>query len=274
MNPSAYLRTHAAALRAATAACSVSKPKPSAVHDLRSCTRRVLALVDTLPLLAALRHPVLLPARAARRFHRLASPLSRAAGQTRDLDVLLALLKSLTPKSFKDVHPDAARLRTTLRDRRRAAARTLTRRIKRDAADMLEALAALERSLAHAHAVPDAVLDRLARSLFRAEAAHLTRAAIRSSEDALHDLRKAARPPRFLLESASTPRIRAGAREFRALQQSIGDWHDSALLAEAARRSLKPASPLLARIERDRTRKHAAARKLAARFLPAARPAR
>jgi CHAD domain-containing protein len=264
MNPSAYLRTHAAALRSATAACSVRRPKPSAVHDLRACTRRVLALVDTLPLLAALPNPVLLPARASKRFRRLAAPLSRAAGATRDLDVQLALLKSLAR-----AHPDAPRLRTALRDRRKLAARALTRRLHRDSAAMLAALAALERSLAHAPIVPDSVLARLARSLFRAESVHLTARALRESEDALHDLRKAARPPRFLLESASTPRIRAAAKPFRALQQSIGQWHDAALLAAAARSRLKPASPLLARIQRDCARKHTAAKRLAAHSLPA-----
>lgn len=248
--PVEALKQHITELEAAITVC-LADPGKKTVHKLRSGTRRIEA---QLQLLAHI--PGLPPYRDEKRAAlRELKRLRRAAGAVRDLDVHEDLLEEfLRPGSRAQLATELKQQAETLRqdqeDRRRQHAETLVKVLKKREQDMAAALQDLRKALKPAddlrlsttELLETAQLDyrRLARRLGLvhppargskpgAKAAKTDPAARagRLDDDQLHSIRKAAKAVRYMAEAADGARsAKQLAKDYEALQQSGGIWHD------------------------------------------------
>jgi CHAD domain-containing protein len=207
---------------------ALADPVPSAVHKLRTTTRRIEAQLVLLALLPDLPGH----AKPAKKARKLLRKLRRAAGAVRDLDVQRDRVKSKSDEAdqlqslFKRQRKRAAKKLATALDKHQA---TLPRALE----TLLQALAPAESLALSAASLAQLILDWYARSApTTAEQNHRQ----------LHDTRKAAKLARYLAESA--PSTRTLARTFESLQQSGGNWHDWLTLSNIAQHELGDSSPL------------------------------
>ena len=246
-SPVRTLREHALALEEAMTVC-LSKPRPRAVHKVRTEAGRVEAQLELLSLLKKL------PSHRSEtaRVLRLLKKIRRAAGRVRDLDVQRKLLKTpvannpedhvledteqQTPHSASELSEsaDLTELRQIRKRRRKRTARKLLKlldkRHKKLAAAFEKLLTALEP--VQDLQLPAAELLRLIDQRFRGTHALIIR---HPSSEHLHSIRKAARVARYQAEIApdSAAATRA-AQRYEALQVAGGQWHDTLSLAAAA----------------------------------------
>ena len=235
-SPVCTLREHALALEAAMTVC-LSKPRPGAVHKVRTEARRVEAQLDLLSLLKKL------PSHRSEtaRVLRLLKKIRRTAGRVRDLDVQRKLLKTHVAEDIEQQTPRTAielseltELRQTRKRRRKRAARRLLKlldkRQKKLAAGFDALLTALEP--VQDLQLPTTELLRLIDQRFRGTHALIIR---HPSSEHLHSIRKAARVARYQAEIApdSAAATRA-AQRYEALQVAGGHWHDTLSLAADA----------------------------------------
>ena len=235
-SPVCTLREHALALEAAMTVC-LSKPRPGAVHKVRTEARRVEAQLDLLSLLKKL------PSHRSEtaRVLRLLKKIRRTAGRVRDLDVQRKLLKTHVAEDIEQQTPRTAielseltELRQTRKRRRKRAARRLLKlldkRQKKLAAGFDALLTALEP--VQDLQLPTTELLRLIDKRFRGTHALIIR---HPSSEHLHSIRKAARVARYQAEIApdSAAATRA-AQRYEALQVAGGHWHDTLSLAADA----------------------------------------
>jgi CHAD domain-containing protein len=203
-------------MEAALSVC-LARPRPGAVHDLRSATRRIeaqLYLLDLIP--GTPRHR----AEKLKLLKQLAK-LRRAAGKVRDLDIQQRLLASAFPHNV-----EAAALRDHLRQKREQAAADLVELLARHQTRAAAAMEQLLRALQAAER----------RSLAATQLLHLTEQWFeqrkerhaRKSETikSLHTIRKAAKLARYLAESAPGAPAQAAAARFERIQKAGGHWHD------------------------------------------------
>lgn len=239
-SPVRTLREHVLALEGAMALC-LDKPRPKAVHKVRTEARRIEAQLELLGLLKRLPSYRSEMGRALR----LLKKIRRAAGRVRDLDVQRKLLKNHAAEDEKQPkrHSDArlhelaelAELRQIRKQRRKRAARKLLKLLNKRQAKLAAAFDALLTALEPAQdlQLPAAELLRLVDQHFRGTHALIIR---HPSSEHLHSIRKAARVARYQAElAANSASATRSAQRYEALQVAGGQWHDTlALAADAA----------------------------------------
>ena len=208
------------------------------VHQARVTTRRLKAAVDLL-------RP-LLPEGPATDFSKSLRKLRRTLGPLRDLDVMLHHLADMKVPAggAAAVEWVTQRLQQRRSDLRREAARKLT---PRKALARLGAWEDLEQEVGAAESASSPLLARVAPQQVRDFAARADRLATdhpasgvaesASAPDDVHALRVAGKLLRYTLELAEplghdVPR--SVVKDFKALQEALGQWHDYVVLAEQA----------------------------------------
>jgi CHAD domain-containing protein len=260
-----HLRQFTATLRGNLEKCA-SDPDEDPVHDLRTGTRRIQAMIEAL--LRERSDEAI--QQAADRWLKLLKKLRRAAAPVRDLDVHRKLLRKLA--KFGSNYTGAGQL-----------AKNSGEIVSGPSPDVVEAPATelpvtvvekqedhLDAWLHHARQHHAADLKKKAAKWliqFDEEAAafeaaiHSSRRARRKARggaeialeafarlahgmphlnaDNLHDFRKGAKRCRYIAESAADDaHAQAVAKALKKLQDDIGDWHDWLVLAEEAHTSL------------------------------------
>ncbi len=267
--PVQVLREHLTQIEAAISVC-LAEPDPKSVHQLRTETRRVEALLLLLALVPGLPEH----RKQAAALLRAIAKLRRAAGKVRDLDVHRKMLESLTAgddnKNKDATGADSANKRSADPAGLSKSAKKLRKHMgaERDkAATALEKLLE-KRQVKIAGATEDLMsvlepaedLTLNAPDVLRDAQSVLTRnGLLKPSEIAaltgkdLHTVRKAAKAARYVAESvADDPALREAARALEALQDAGGQWHDTLELARAARRSFGKNHPLTALFRQER----------------------
>ncbi len=271
--------------------CSSAQGEPpsvEAVHDVRTGTRRIEAVLD------AIEHGVLpgggMPSglenalgEALAGWRRLLRKIRRSAGSVRDLDVHRGLLAGLLAGSGDPqpaqgvpladgaavrpaIQQQAAELDAWLEQTRSEQSRPLVRGAAKWAAKLE----------GHLGAVSDGLAVRRGQRTRPASAAvtALDAFARLSSEmqqlyaENLHDFRKGAKKARYMAETGGAD-AHAGAvgKALKKLQDEIGGWHDWLVLAEEAHRALGGRGvELIARIEQEREEHYRRAMKTAERM--------
>jgi CHAD domain-containing protein len=250
-----FLR-HSLTLKATLVEC-LDEPRPKAVHQLRSSTRRIEA---TLELLIALADLPSIPKRS-KELRRSLRKIRRTAGKVRDIDVhrdLLAAYKTIA---------DAVQMDKSLNTARKRKAQKLQRRIAKDQQDILRALGRLETTLATA-----VDLDVSGGNLARAAQSSLATAVrgLNVEHDGdLHSIRKACKTARYIAEIGSPVSKAASnlAARFDDVQQTTGRWHDCLLLLDEAHIILPNDSPLIEKIQTKSRRLRLQAESKAGRLL-------
>ncbi len=237
-----FLR-HSLTLKAAMAECA-DTPKPKSVHQLRSTTRRIEAILELLANTADLSNA----RRQERTFRRYLRKVRSAAGKVRDIDVHLEMLgayKSIT---------DTARLERDLSSARRKSATKLQRRILKDGPALRHALDNLESDLAplvdlnlSGGSIAHSAQTWLATAIDGLDPHH---------DDGLHSIRKACKTARYMAEvgSESSKSAMKLAQRLNDVQQTTGAWHDCLLLLNEAYTSLPDDSPLIEKVRRKALR--------------------
>ena len=243
---------------------AVSAAEKSAVHKLRTSTRRVEAQMALLAVLARGEKPFQLPpyrneVEAVRKRLRR---VRRAAGAVRDLDVQSDAILADVPKGA-DLHEgtpgdtmrkQAKQLRKHLEAQREHEAARLVAILTEEEQKLAASLRTLEKALkpANARIVAQAKLVQdierwFARQTHRVLQARpkaketpqdtLRRHVEALDEDALHAIRKAAKLCRYMAESApETSPAHTMANRFEAMQEAGGTWHDWLLLQRLSAR--------------------------------------
>jgi CHAD domain-containing protein len=277
-----HLRQLTATLRGNLEKCTAD-PDVDPVHDLRTGTRRVQAMVEAL--LRERNDEAF--RQAADHWLKLLKKLRRAAAPVRDLDVHRKLLRKLvkyggdhtgaggTAKTSTGVvtepAPDvteapatalpvtvveqqADHLDTWLHHARQHQAAGLKKKAAKWLAKFDEEAAVPETTISGPHknrrrprSAAEVALEAFARLAH--EIPHLT-------AENLHDFRKGAKKARYIAESAqNNPHAQTVAKALKKLQDDIGDWHDWLVLAEEAHTVLGPQGKELMDLignERDR----------------------
>lgn len=256
-----HLRQLTATLRSNLENCA-SDPDVDPVHDLRTGTRRVQAMVEAL--LRERSDSAL--QEAADRWLAMLKKLRRAAAPVRDLDVHRKLLRKLvkhggghtgagqmvktstgvvtgpspdvveapaTALPVSAVEQQADHLDAWLRHARQHRATELKKKAAKWLTKFDEEAAAFEQAISTSaktrrktRGAAEVALEAFARLTH--EMPHL-------SADNLHDFRKGAKKARYIAESAAgDAQAQAIAKALKKLQDDIGDWHDWLLLAEEA----------------------------------------
>jgi CHAD domain-containing protein len=248
-HPITTLRETAKSLEAAILLC-MAKPRKSAVHRLRTLTRRIEAELELISMLPGLpRHE-----EQKRAALRLLKKLRRAAGDVRDIDVQRDLIrneaagKNGAPRPGPDVREQARRLRRELQRKRDEAAAHLLRLLHKQRTQLPLVFEELLDTLAPAE--PITLSEPKLTALVRDWYAHPDNGGPPPSapRDAasFHAIRKRAKLARYLAESAPESAVRARrlAARFENLQQAGGEWHDWLILSEVAAHELGDSAQL------------------------------
>lgn len=254
--PVKTLKEHVMALDAAMLVAE-SAAEVGAVHKLRTNTRRVEAYLRLVDLLEHDTRPEQIPehSKETKAVQGRLRQVRRAAGTVRDLDVQADAIWYDTPAktAAKDdtiaaVRKEAKALRKHLQHTRKVEAEKLIAVLHREKQKLAAALRALEQVMKPA-SVPGIAPEEMGgrvqawfaseiRKLLtpsgkgRKAKLSLQNRVAQLDEDALHDLRKAAKLCRYMAESApdGSP-VRAVAEQFEVVQEAGGTWHDWLLLA-------------------------------------------
>lgn len=280
-----HLRKQTATLRENLEKCA-SEPQVDPVHDLRTGTRRVQAMVEALMRERAADTPF---QEAAGGWLGYLKKLRRAAAPVRDLDVHRKLLEKLVkisiPRPDAEAEADAPSLVTEphtalplspveqqadhldawLQHARQHQAAALRKRAAKWLAKFENEAAAFEAALQESHktgrarGAAEVALEsfvRLAHEMQQLDAGNL------------HDFRKGAKKARYIAESAAEDaHAIAVGKALKKLQDEIGDWHDWLVLGDEARTAIgDEGKELIARVDRERDRYYASSMKTVARM--------
>jgi CHAD domain-containing protein len=210
-----------------------AKPAPTSVHRFRTSGRRLEVLLTELD-------PN--PGRNCKKLLKLLARLRKKAGRVRDLDVQIALLRSLKM-------PEGARHKSQLvqtladeRNRRekkvaqafdKQTIRELQERMKRAASELV---------------IRESQAWELARNMLT----KLGRQPDAMTEKVLHQYRIVGKRARYLAElAANEPEAQRLVDELKTMQDALGDWHDWLKLTQRADHLFKgvPGSPLVAALQ-------------------------
>ena len=289
-----HLRRLAATLRGNLEKCAAD-PGVDPVHDVRTGTRRVQALVEML----VRESPDETVKNAADAWLGFLKKLRRAAGEVRDLDVHRKLLDKLMKRGssyegagqiarqgsdlvaapspdlenfpatvlpLRVVEQQADDLDTWLKHSRQHQAAAL----KKGAAKWLTKFDALAASFEAAVAGPANAGKRSRPAAVIALEAFVRLADQMQQLDAgnLHDFRKGAKKARYLAETGGEDEhATAVGKALKKLQDEIGDWHDRLVLAEEARTALdRQGAELIALLDAERDRYYVQAMKTTVRL--------
>ncbi|MEO6029039.1 MAG: CHAD domain-containing protein [Candidatus Binatia bacterium] len=209
-----------------------AKPKPRAVHQLRTTIRRVETLISA---------SEAEPSRAARKLQKQLDRIRQRAGKVRDADVHLTALATLArmsnPESF-------AEIRSALEKSRMKREKKL-RRVLDDERDR-GIVKRLRRVVGRAVGDVTVLVGDVARVLVRFD--HALTAATPLGATSLHAFRIETKRLRYLAEVAPGPEAARAVKQLKRVQDAIGAWHDWLTLAERAARALgdEPSAPMLA----------------------------
>ena len=246
------------------AAC-LEKPKPKPVHQLRSATRRIEALLELMMLSADV--PGI--KRQSKSFRRALRKIRRAAGEVRDLDVHRELLSGYDIGKDHKKTGEVTTLDKQLAQARERAAQKLQKKLRKKQNRIQQGLDELEITLK-----PTLELD-----LSGGELAALARKRFTETvqgldlqrDNNLHAVRKACKTARYMAEvgkDTSKTAARTASR-FESHQQALGDWHDRLLLLEEAKASLDSNGKTLHNIQADTARLRQRAGSIAKRLVAA-----
>jgi CHAD domain-containing protein len=247
-----------------------------AVHDTRTGTRRIEAMLDVILHERGGAHA---SAKITRRWRALLKKIRRAAAPVRDLDVHRKLLEKLvwskagttkkkatqTSKQSKDrparLGQQAADLDAWLKNRRRRHAKRLKAQAAKWSPKAEEFYASFEATLT-ARTDTRGASDATGPALDAFACVAVEMPLLDGAN--LHEFRKGSKKARYIAESeevsqradADAIRRSAGAsKALHTLQHAIGDWHDWLVLGEEAHRVLGDgAAELTERIEARRNR--------------------
>jgi CHAD domain-containing protein len=220
---------------------NATRPHPEAVHDLRTITRRVEALLDAL---------ATEPDRNQRKLLRRLKRLRRRAGRVRDIDVQIIALRTL--KIGRD-SGRRAQLARHLNDRRTRRERKLQKALDRETIyNLRRRLARVERAVLApppapqpaAAAAPSAASAKppqqeevqpvsLALRMF----ATIAKQQGAFTEATLHRFRTRSKRVRYVAEMAGDdPEANRIVSQIKRMQDAIGDWHDWLTLSQTAQK--------------------------------------
>jgi len=223
---------------------AAEKPQPETVHQFRTTARRIEALLQALNPEAD---------KNQRRLLRRLSRLRRRAGRVRNIDVQMALLRSL--KIGRDAHRKE-RLMQALADLRSKREKDLAARLEsEDLGKIRRRLRKAGQKLSLFREPPSMAgeldvarpFDPVATAL--REFMRVARAQGALREENLHAYRIETRHVRYVAEMAGADETaRALVAGLKRMQDAIGEWHDWLALSERAEKVLAPApeSPLMA----------------------------
>jgi CHAD domain-containing protein len=234
-------------------------PKVEPVHQLRTGSRRVQAMVESICREAGRGRNTI--GKPAKKWLRQLKALRRAAGPVRDMDVHRNLLEKnlqrfaatemvesagpVVSKSagesdpvLDQLAPQARKLDAWLKQQRDAQAAVLEKQIKkrretlsarqRDFLDALEQASSARKTRRNASMVALEDFVRVVDAMPRLDAANL------------HDFRKRTKKARYVAESAGEgENAQMIAKALKRVQDAIGDWHDWQCLTEEAATALK-----------------------------------
>ena len=237
---------------AALQACRV-RPKREAVHQLRTTTRRMEALLN-----AAKRR-----GRGNAKFGRKVDkalkalkPIRKAAGPVRDMDVQRGLLegllkvKSPTMPVVKDstFNDEGMTLQVKLKKYRKDAAIRLAFVLADIADEELKRVSPLNPEVSE---IKRMSLLKEARAVERRSARRLDVA----DPTSLHNYRKSSKSARYLaeMEEGSAP-AEQFAKRMKKVLDAIGAWHDWLLLTQLAKETLGKSSALAKVVKKERDR--------------------
>jgi CHAD domain-containing protein len=242
-HPIRSLREQVTALEAAITLC-LADPKEKPVHKLRTTTRRIeaqLAMLEVMPKVPD-------HGKAAREAKRMLKKVRRAAGEVRDIDVQLDLIKSIVqedaPRSTKSA---AGKLSKELEADREDSSRKLIKLLGRRQSYLARTLEKILNVLEPIEGLSLSATG-LASLTQRWFADHTPPEPRQRADDPdyLHSIRKVAKLTRYIAENApkQAKRPRSLVESFESLQQSGGEWHDWLVLSEIAEDRFGKSSPL------------------------------
>ncbi|AXC14235.1 Adenylate cyclase [Acidisarcina polymorpha] len=240
-------------------ACRAATEKKQ-VHSLRTGTRRLEALLKK----AAEDHPGSKPLQVqANKVLRRLKRVRKAAGVARDLDVLRNLagpvrdraLTSTKPSEHENLIASYKQLEDDLRSRRKHAASELATALEEHEPGLERALEAMSKAMSNFTAKEP--------SPMRTANIWMKRIRMPGSDpgkEALHSFRKQTKTMRYLaeLEPRSITAQRFAAH-LKAIQGSIGQWHDLLLFVEEAKEILGKDSLLTQVVKTERNQARRAA---------------
>lgn len=238
-HPVQVLRDATTSLEASILLC-LADPKKSAVHQLRTTTRRIEAQLALLSMLAGLPPPE----EQQRKVLRLLKKLRRSAGKVRDIDVQRDLIRDEATGSKgarrpdHDIRGEARRLRRELKHHREQEAEHLLHLLHKQQARLPIVFEKLLDALAPAESITlsEANLTALVRDWYQQRSDRQPSDSAPQNAADFHEIRKRAKLARYLAESApkSASAARQLAAQFEKLQLAGGKWHDWLLLAETS----------------------------------------
>ena len=235
---------------AALEACRV-QPEEKAVHRLRTTTRRLEALLNTVK---RRRNGGSKLARKIDKALKALRPIRRAAGPVRDMDVQQALLEGLLktagaalPAAERDgLKEEGEKLQAKLKKSRKGAATELSAVIGGVELKDLERISPLQTDISQIKWTSllkdaQAVERRSARRLREGDAA------------SLHAYRKSSKSARYLaeMEEGSVP-AEQFAKKMKGVLDAIGAWHDWMLLSQLAKKTVGKSSGLARAVKKER----------------------
>jgi CHAD domain-containing protein len=249
--PIRSLREQVTALEAAITLC-LADPHEKPVHKLRTTTRRIEAQLALLEVISNVPDH----GKAAREAKRMLKKVRRAAGEVRDIDVQLDLIKSVQEDAPRSMESAAGKLSRKLEADREDFSWKLAKLLRRRQSDLARPLEEILETLEPVEdlSLSGSELASLTRRWFAENAPPEPRQGA-DDPDYLHSIRKVAKLTRYIAENApkQAKRPRSLAESFERLQQSGGEWHDWLVLSQIASDKLSEASPLTKALS-DRSR--------------------
>lgn len=242
---------------AALEACRVA-PDHRAVHQLRTTTRRMEALLNTAK---QRRHGNARLERKVDQALKALKPVRSAAGPVRDMDVQLGLLADVVgragaamPVSERSVLSEEGRkLQAELKKCRKDAAVDLRAAIEKSEKKELRRISPLQTDLS---GMKWTYLLKDAKALERRSANRLDVA----DPTSLHEYRKRSKCARYLAEmDGESAQSAQFAKRMKDVLNAIGEWHDWMLLTQMAKEAIGKSS-ILAKVlkgERERSLRRA-----------------
>lgn len=187
------------------------------IHKFRTSTRRVETVLEEL---------VPHPDRQTRKLLKILSRVRKKTGKVRDLDVLMGLLRNLKVAGGSGEKTQLLRAMAAQRSKRdKKLISSLDRNSVRD---LRQRLKRAEKNLQ----IPEA-LDPVSVALHRF--AELTRNRSTFTEKTVHEYRITGKRARYIIEmAAETPESEFLIKQFKNMQDVVGDWHDWLALSERA----------------------------------------
>ena len=230
--PAAKLRAEVSGLES-IAAQVVARPRKEAVHRLRSTTRRIEAYLEVVDALAEQEPGFKTVGADVKRVRKLLGRVRRAAGQVRDLDVAREFAKACrSGDAGPKIRGEVKKLRAQLKDDRQREERVLVALLK-ERGQKLQL--SLERLLNALEPVGDVGMSAVELEVLTRDwyARQLKAAELQKTlEDRMHWVRKSAKLARYMAETGLAARV---VKEFAAVREVGGQWHDCLNLLRVAR---------------------------------------